>query len=553
MKFRLHIASHALRLILACCGIALAADGVCAAASRPNIIFILTDDQRRDTLGVYGNVIVQTPHLDQLAADGVVFDQATINSAICTPSRVTMFLGQYERRHGVNFNSGTAVAPSAWEKSYPVLLRAAGYFTGYIGKNHTPVGERGYESGIIERSFDFWYAAHRHLTFYPKDRHPIFGRAKADTQVEILAEGVTSFLSPRTDFIAGASSFLGQRPSDKPFALTIAFNVPHGQGTGTMALRPSDPELYRETYRERLAEFPLPLRFLARAERTTPRLPADVLRDEYRQTEYDYVNRPDTLRERMVRQYQTVTGVDRFVGQLRRQLAEAGLAENTVIIYTSDHGLLLGEFSLGGKALNYDVCLRVPLIVMDPRQPASGRGRRSDALAEAVDLAPTLLDLGGAAVPASMQGRSLLPIIAGRNDALRPYAFSENLWSNYFGNPRCESVRSAEWKYIRYFVNDHALFRATGKSNSAPVTPEHILLYRSWLSASIRGEPPVHEELFDLSSDPDEAVNLALAPRHAQRLAELRAECDRQVRAARGADDQDPATVQLVAGKLLSP
>lgn len=548
MNSRLRFASPAFRLMLACCGVALAADVAGAVTARPNIIFILTDDQRRDTLGVYGNKIVQTPHLDQLAADGVVFDQATINSAICTPSRVTMFLGQYERRHGVNFNSGTGVAPAAWAKSYPVLLRAAGYFTGYIGKNHTPVGDRGYEGGIIEQSFDFWYAAHRHLTFYPKDRHPIYRKAQSDTQVEILAEGVTSFVSPRTDFVAGASSFLKQRPPDKPFALAIAFNVPHSQGTRTMALRPSDPELYRETYRERLADFPLPPRYLARAERTTPRLPADLLRDDYRQTEYNYVNRPDTLRERMVRQYQTVTGVDRFVGQLRRQLAEAGLAENTVIVYTSDHGLMLGEFSLGGKALNYDVCLRVPLIVMDPRQPASGRSRRSDALVEAVDLAPTLLDLGGVAVPESMQGRSLLPLIAGRSDAGRPYAFAENLWSNYFGNPRCESVRSAEWKYIRYFANDHSLFSATGKTNSAAVTPEHIRLYRLWLSASIRGEAPVHEELFDLYSDPDEAVNLARDPQHAQRLVELRAECDRRVRAARGADDHDPASVRLVSG-----
>src|SRR5262245_31893537 len=164
-------------------------------AVRPNIIFLLTDDQRWDSLGLTGNPVVKTPNIDRLAADGTFFPQATITSAICTPSRAGYFLGQYERRHGVNFNSGTAVSSEAWSKSYPMILREAGYFTGYIGKNHVPVGARGYDSGIIEKSFDFWYAGHGMLTFYPKRRHPAFKDAKADTQVEVLGEGAASFLN----------------------------------------------------------------------------------------------------------------------------------------------------------------------------------------------------------------------------------------------------------------------------------------------------------------------------------------------------------------------
>ncbi len=147
--------------------------GTVATAERPNIIFILTDDQRYDTLGVTGDGLVNTPSLDQLAADGVLFTNASVNSAICTPSRTCYFLGQYERHHGVNFNSGTAMAPEAWGQSYPVKLREAGYFTGYVGKNHVPIGEQGYKTGIIENSFDYWYAGHGHLSFYPKERHDI--------------------------------------------------------------------------------------------------------------------------------------------------------------------------------------------------------------------------------------------------------------------------------------------------------------------------------------------------------------------------------------------
>src|SRR5688572_17261619 len=215
-----------LRTILALAAFAGSATGsvvrAAADARRPNIVFFLTDDQRWDSLGFTGNKVVKTPHLDRLAAEGVWFEQATVASAICTPSRVSYFLGQYERRHGVNFNSGTAVSEQAWAKSYPMLLRQAGYFTGYIGKNHTPVGTQAYRSGIIERSFDYWFAGHNALGFYPKRRHPIFERAKADTQIEIIGEGAKNFLAPEADFIAGAERFLQRRPADRPFCLTLA-------------------------------------------------------------------------------------------------------------------------------------------------------------------------------------------------------------------------------------------------------------------------------------------------------------------------------------------
>ncbi|MEN0048135.1 MAG: sulfatase-like hydrolase/transferase, partial [Bacteroidota bacterium] len=155
------------------------------AQDRPNFIFILTDDQSYGMMGCTGNEIVQTPNLDQLAKEGVLFDHAYVTSAICTPSRVSILLSQYERKHGVNFNSGTSVAPKAWAESYPVVMRQAGYYTGWIGKNHAPVGKGGYESGLMEKSFDYWYAGHGHLSFYPKDRHKIFKDAEADTQVEV--------------------------------------------------------------------------------------------------------------------------------------------------------------------------------------------------------------------------------------------------------------------------------------------------------------------------------------------------------------------------------
>lgn len=517
-----------------------------AAGGRPNIVFILTDDQRWNSLGVTGNPVVRTPHLDRLAAEGVLFENATVNSAICTPSRACYFLGQYERRHGVNFNSGTAVSEEAWAKSYPVLLRAAGYFTGYVGKNHVPVGAQGYAGGTIERSFDFWYAGHNALGFYPKNRHPVFRSAQADTQVEIIGEGAASFLEPERAFIAGAEAFLQTRPADRPFCLTIAFNVPHAAGTSSMEQRPSDPELYRTTYRDQLATQPLPRTYVAKADLRTPKLPPDVLHTENRQKSYDYVNTEADLRERQIREYQTISGIDRLVGAVRAQLARLGCADRTIIVFASDHGITHGEFGLGGKALNYDTCLRVPVIAYDPRTADRLKLHRSPALVQSIDLAPTLLDWAGVPPPATMQGESFRAALEGRAFSGRPQAFSENLWCTRSGNPRGESVRTRDWKYIRYFANDRSLFSSsTGEGEGGPVSDELAATYARWLTASIRGERPVYEELYDLRSDPDEAVNLATDLRHAGVLAEMRAHCQRLVAAAKGDPGTPPSTLRV--------
>jgi len=517
-------------------------------AKRPNLVFILTDDHRADQLGCYGHPFLRTPHLDRLAEEGTLFEQAFVTSAICTPSRVCFFLGQYERRHGVNFNSGTAVSPEAWRQSYPVLLRESGYFTGYVGKNHVPLGEAGYASGLMEESFDYWYGGHGHLRFYPKRNHPIFRNAEADTQVEILEEGALAFLEPNEAFLAGAGEFLRHRPGDRPFCLTVSFNLPHAAGSSSMEQLPTDPELYREAYRELLPVLPLSPHYLARAEIRQPRLPAAVLRSKFRQPSYDYVDTPETLRERLVRKYQTISGIDALVGSLRAKLDELGLAGDTVILFTSDHGIMEGEFGLGGKALNYEPCLRVPMIVHDPEAPETARGQRRDELVLGIDLTATLLALAGIPVPETVQGRDLNPLVRGESPPWREAAFGENLWSTYFGNPRIESVRTAEWKYLRYFENDRAPFEGQEGQERLRVTDETSALYARWLTASIEGEAPVHEELFHVAEDPDETRNLASDPAHAGTLDEMRRHAQRLVREAKGPDGP-PASVRLRPGR----
>ncbi len=508
---------------------------------RPNIIYILTDDQPYSLLGCTGHPIVQTPNIDRLAAEGVLFTNAHVSSAISTPSRTCMLTGRFERNHGVNFNSGTSLSPEAWRECYPMVLRDNGYYTGYIGKNHTPVGEKGYETGLMDNSFDYWYAGHEHLSFYPKKIHSIFKNAKADTQVEIIEEGMMDFLSPNERNLEGAKHFLDGRPEDQPFFLNICFNLPHGNGTKSMKMLESDPEIYRTLYRDQ--EIPLPEFYIARDEIITPKLPAELLHAEDRQNIYDYVDNPEDLRELNIREMEAVTGIDILVGNLVDELKCQKLDKNTVIIFCADHGIMNGEFGLGGKSLCYELCTHVPLIVYDPRAPKSQRKTINEELVLTIDISKSILDYASVEAPASYQGESFKEMLDGEKESLREYLFTENLWSTQFGNPRCESVQDKEWKYIRYYKNNNisALDRARQiKAMGLPgntiykTNMTDVVTYRIFAEARLNGEEPVYEELYNLKNDPKESTNLAGSNIHSELLIKMREECDKQLRFARG-------------------
>lgn len=528
------------RLLVSLC-FTCAALALSDAAERPNIIFILTDDQSYGLMGCDGNTITQTPNIDRLASEGTFFDYAHVTSAICTPSRISILLSQYERKHGVNFNSGTSVSPEAWAMSYPVALRESGYYTGYVGKNHSPIGEGGYGSGLMEESFDYWYSGHGHLSFYPKSRHKIFKGAKSDTQLEIIEEGVEDFLS-NEHRMEGALRFIDSRPTDKPFCLSICLNLPHDSSSGTMKMLESDDEIYRTLYRDK--EIPLPEGYVAKQDIKTPKLPADLLKVEERQDGYSYVDTPETLVERLTRHLQAVTGIDRLVGNLRDELAKSGLAENTVIVFSSDHGLFMGEQGLGGKSLCYEKTTHVPFIVFDPALDDSLRGRRLGSMVQSIDVGPTLLDYAGVEAPEAFQGKSLRGIVEGSVEEVRDYVYSENMWSTQFGNPRCEAVQDRQWKYIRYYKNEN--FPASLKIKAAKelgiplkdilysVHDSDIPLYRHFAESSINGEEPVFEELYNLKDDPTELNNVVGDPAYSAHLKRLREAWKKEILVARG-------------------
>ena len=428
------------------------ADHPCAGP--PNIVIVLTDDQRADALGCAGNPILQTPRMDALAESGVRFTRAFVTTPICAASRASILTGLYERAHGYTFQR-PPLAPEHVHLSYPALLRSAGYRTGFVGK----LGVR-LPDGAAAEMFDAF-----HPRVYPYFADDLGGRHLTDANTDRAIE------------------FLRESDRGRPFCLSISYNAPHAEDAN-----PEQyvwPEACDSLYAD--IEIPPPATSDAALFAALPAFLRDSLNRERWRWRFDTPEK----RQRMVKgYYRMISGVDQALGRLLTALEEQGLAEDTVVILTSDNGYFLGERGYAGKWSMHDLSTRVPLVIHDPREPAHLRGRSVDELTLNVDLAPTILCLAGVPVPDSMQGRSLLPLLRGRAADRREEVFTEHLWE-YESIPRTEAVRTSRWKYVRYL--DH----------------------------------PEYEELYDLVRDPREEVNLAGEESHARRLRELRERCER--------------------------
>jgi arylsulfatase A-like enzyme len=469
-------------------------------SSRPNIIFLLTDDQRDNTLGAMGHPFVKTPNLDRLLSQSVRFTNTYIAEPVCAPSRVSLLTGMHERVHGVGFTSSYMLTEEQWERSYPALLRKAGYHTGFVGK----FGVEHYTfKGRAAEQFDFWWGHDGWTKFLPKDFSspsckPYHG-AEEDLITFIMGEAMAKFLN--------------EVPADKPFCLSVSFNVPHGSQTTSMypdypewqqMTRPANenPKLkgtpfYDSLYRDVDIHIPEetgrdPYRFI-------PKFIMD--QDEGRRTRtYQYSYTRATSREHHIRYYQTISGLDQVIGRLLDDLENRGLAQNTVILYGSDHGLLMGEYGMGGKALLYDLASKIPCFVFDPSIPSELRGRRIDRLVSSLNIPRTILDYGGVSEPEFMQGESLRPLVKGEEVPWREELFLESLYTGR-DTPFQEGIRLGQWKYIRMY---------DGKTG--------------YLEADVdfRDRTPEFEMLFDLKADPREMNNLISEYADTEILAKLR-------------------------------
>ncbi len=387
---------------------------------KPNVILLLADDLRWNTLGYAGDAKVQTPNIDRLAAKGAMFRNAFVTTSICCVSRASILTGQWERRHHI-VDFETPLTAEQWAQTYPALLRKAGYRTGFVGK--FGVGSAKDVAAMAE-SFDFW-----------KGRP---GQAGA----EFFEKNDPTHTHATARFGNEALEFLKSCPAGQPFCLSLSFNAVHARDGKPREYTPDsrDENLY--------AGVTIPLPPLATTA-AFQRLPAFVQTSEGRRRwnwRFDSEEKAQaTLRD----YYRLITGVDREVGRIVEELEKSGRAEDTVIIFTSDNGYALGDRGLADKWFAYEEDMRVALVIHDPRQPA----RTVEEVALNVDLAPTMLDIAGVPVPGQMQGRSLLPLVRGEKP---PAPWRTEFFYEHHSVPDrippVEAFRTARWKYIRWLA-----------------------------------------------------------------------------------------------------
>ena len=389
-------------------------------AEKPNIIFILTDDQRWDALGYAGNDIIQTPNMDKLAEQGLYFKNAFITTPICAASRASLFTGLYERTHDFTFGK-PKLKDGYMYQSYPYLLRKSGYNTGFVGKFGVKVNEG------IEDSMFTWSKK----TYFP------YMKEVDGKQVHLADINGDHAI----DFIKSSK--------DTPFCLSLSFWSPHAEDSKEEqyfwpdyvdSLYVNDiiptPETADPAFFERLPEF----------------LQTSMNRKRW-YWRYDSLKK----RQRMVKgYYRMISTVDHVIGRIQNTLEAEGLDENTVIMLMGDNGYFLGERGYAGKWTLHEHSIRVPLIIYDPRQPQLTRSKTYNEMVLNVDVTPTILALASIKIPESYHGESLMAFYEQAPDNWRSSVFLEHRLE---GNPlliKTDGIRDKTWKFIRY--DDHPDF-----------------------------------------------------------------------------------------------
>lgn len=417
------------------------AGALTAATRRPNILFLLTDDQRADLMSCAGHSVLKTPNIDSIASSGVRFTNNFCATAICCTSRATLLTGLHEKTHRIS-NFRTRLSPQQVELSYPHLLRAAGYKTGFIGK---------YGVGGDDAPKDLFDLTYGH----PGPERP--GQSR--------------------EFGRHAVDFLDKINSTDNFCLSVNFRAPHARDPDPRQYLydPEEAHLYRDTT--------IPVPFKADP-KYFDRMPEFVRNSESRARWKLRFTNPAHYQESVKSYFRLIAGVDHVVGNILTKLNQKGLADNTVVVFSSDNGYFLGERGLADKWYLYEESIRTPLIIQDPRLPARLRGTTRREMTLNADLSPTFIDIAGVPIPESIQGRSLMPLTRGEKPKWRKEWFYSHLFP---GNPpqvvipRSEGIRTERHKYLR------------------------------WTDSK-----PLQEEVYDLAKDPEELTPLPESKLHAR-------------------------------------
>jgi arylsulfatase A-like enzyme len=455
------------------------------APQRPNIIFIFADDHASHAISAYGSEINQTPNIDRLAREGMLFRNAFVTNSICAPSRAVILTGRHSHLNGVFTNRERF---DSAQVTFPKLLQAAGYQTAIVGKWHLKSAPTG---------FDYWEVLPGQGTYYNPDFR--------------TADGVVEHTGYVTDIITDkALDWLAEgRDPDRPFLLMYQHKAPHrAWEPGPRHLNLYDdveipePGTLFDDYSGRSSAartqemtiaahlFDRDLKFVPPPELDEGQLAAWDAAYEPKNAEFDRAGLTGTARtrwnyQRYIKDYlRTIASIDDNLGRLLQYLDRSGLADNTIVVYSSDQGFYLGDHGWYDKRWMFEESLRTPLIVRWPG--ATTPGTESAALVQNLDFAQTFLELAGVEAPAAMQGRSLVPLLEGE----RPDDWRQAIYYQYFEYPgahmvrRHYGVRTARHKLIHYYEIDE------------------------W-------------ELFDLETDPQELNSVFDDPGYAETRAEL--------------------------------
>ena len=451
------------------------------ATRAPNILLMCTDQQRWDALQAAGNDDIETPNLDRLAAQGTLFENCYVQNPVCGPSRASLMTGQYVPTHGLHAN-GVDIHPAT--SLFSRRLADAGYDCGLVGKFHLGACHGGRLEPRVDDGFRVFRWAHDP---YPGSSENAYHRWLKASHPDVYERAIDGTGETTWDTIPTEAhyshwigeetiDFLGRsRLTDRPFFFVANFFDPH-HGFGA-------PREYVERYRA--GDLPRPVTFEGELD-TKPPIQAEASKRSYAGHARGFQEyTADEVQDVRAAYYAMVTLVDDEVGRILDALEQTGEADQTIVVFTSDHGEMLGDHQLMLKGpFMYDCAVRVPLIV---RWPGQGQpGQRVTELVQWIDLAPTFLDAAGLEESPQLQGRTLKGLVDGSETTWRDWALCQYRNS---GHPYDPAVHVTMLRHDRWKLVVH---------HGAPATPRQRC-----------------GELYDLENDPSELTNLWDVASHA--------------------------------------
>lgn len=441
--------------------------------ARPNILYIMSDDHAAHALGCYGSRINETPHLDRLASEGVLFDNCFCTNSICAPSRAVILTGLHSHRNGVRTLFDRF---DGRQQTFPKLLQAAGYQTALVGKWHLGHGGEADPTG-----FDYWNVL------------PGQGDYHDPTMFELGEE--RHYQGYVTDLLTDlALEWLARRDPSRPFLLCVHHKAPHRPwephpkySSLYDGVDLQEPATFHDDYATRSAAArSARMRIATDLDATDLKGDPPAGLDRAAEAHWKY--------ERFITDYlRCVASIDESVGRLLGALDVAGLVEETIVVYTSDQGFFLGDHGWYDKRFMYEESLRMPLLVRFPHRIRAGW--RTPEIVSNLDFAPTFLDFAGLEPPEPMQGQSFRPLLEGTPGAAGRTAIYYRYWEHLSSPHEVVAhygIRTARYKLIHYY----------GEARGAAGAREE--------------RRPPEWELFDLEVDPAELRNVYHDPGYAE-------------------------------------